>query len=254
MELIRININKYSFSFLGGLLTCTQEPLIKSLTHGELDSLHYLYPPFFLKRKEELILIGRYWVFLYCLRNQIYEFNAFIIKDEKKIDEILELDSNEQMILSKFNQAEQKSQSRTTKDRKKKKNEGMVCPFCGKTVRRLNGKEEREKDGGYTIHCENNILTQKSKNYENRCMFYLTLTAYENDLLNGNELGLPKIIARIDGKQCQKCRSPLYLRTIHKQDSITIYERCHGFFNSICDYNVRMDIGDNHSTKKEVTE
>lgn len=254
MELIRININKYSFSFLGGLLTCTQEPLIKSLTHGELDSLHYLYPPFFLKRKEELILIGRYWVFFHCLRNQIDEFNAFIIKDEKKIKEILKLDSNEQMILSRLNQPKQKSPSRITKDRNKKKDEGMVCPFCKKTVRRLNRKEEREKDGGYAIHCENNILTQKSKNYEKRCMFYLTLTAYENDLLNRNNLGLPKIIVRIDGKQCQKCRSPLYLRTIHKQDSTTIFEQCHGFFNNMCDHNKKMDIGDNHSTNKEVTE
>lgn len=255
MELKKVNTNNGNFFIHENLKgEDSQEAFIKSLSEEERASLVQLYPPFFLRKEETLILVGRWWVYFHCMKNRVVEYNALITDDTNELEKIFNLMINENAILKRFSLLQKKPTSRTTKDRENNKRAGKVCPFCGGTVRHLNTKKEREKDGGFVIHCEKNILNKKSKNYMERCLFYLVLTPFENDLFVRNELGLSEIIARVDGKQCPKSQSPLYVRTVHMQDSITFFERCRDFFDKTCAYNKRIDIGYNHETTKEVTE
>lgn len=212
MEVVVLDLSRSEIRFSGK--NQDSEAIIKLLdkTYGKALPLYcYLKPPIFLKQNEGYVLIARHYAYDILVRAYGNKIPAFIVNAEEQ-EKVVSMDEMDlQIFLSG-------ARGRGTKgnvtpamlSRRRRKNAGMLCPFCGKILqgpKHRKREEEGANKGFYKITCFGKF------NKKSPCDFRAYLSEEEAQLFWANKYPT-ELWLRKTPKTCESCgRESLFLRT-----------------------------------------
>ena len=202
---------------------------------------NFFYLPVVIETDGKMTVVARHWVFAHYVSRQTYKFPVLIIDDESLLPIIIENDERDIQKLLAAETGRKDSKRNTTKDRERNRTAGRICPFCAGILRRPRSKNDRLRDGGHVITCENHVKDKNSKYSGKRCDFEMILTDTEIDFFAIYELDISKRL-ELTEELCPQCQNHLYKRTIIKKDSISTQLRCRNGYSSLnkCSYGRRI--------------
>ncbi len=190
----------------------------------ELSDLPYLFFfPIFVRKGNVYTPIARQWVLqplektgekiktkFHKAKDDDDFFWAIVITDPGKAPLIRQYDEQEYKHLSgaKGAKGKKKSKYESTNNRQESKGKGNECPFCGGPIIRKIGRNDRAKEGFYTIGCD------YWSNPAIRCTFRFECDKEWLDDFEDGKHPTEKWVERIHDQWCPECGDDLYFLTL----------------------------------------
>ncbi len=192
-----------------------EENLIEKLKKDQSDTVPFIYPPIFLKKKDKYYLVARHFSYSLILHRGILSVPSLVFFDESLIDKILDMEKKEILLFSGSGSTEPQPLKniacRATSSKRAALSSGRTCPFCGVALRAPKDiKKARDK--------EYIVMTCPNK----ECNFQAKLTDFEFHKFRKYDLPTEKWIVKT-GSKCPRCNKDLYKRIMYKSETDVKY-------------------------------
>lgn len=242
MKIIELDLSRSEIRFSGR--NQDSEAIIKLLdkTYGKALAFYcYSKPPIFLRQNNTYVLIARHYAYDILIRGcgKRMKIPAIIANPEEQ-EKVLLMDEMDLRILLSGARGIKGNVTPAMLSRRRRKDAGMLCPFCGKILQGSKHRKPSEEGGNkrfYEITCFNKL------NKKSPCDFRAFLSEEEIELFWKNKYPTMRWLRKTP-KTCKSCgRENLFLRS--RGDKMILM--CAGNFkkNKTCKYRKEVnDYGD----------